>query len=159
MENLVFCLSLLSGSLFLFYYEYDHSQNILIPWQYASAADLTEKGIRHFLLGHHGKLLFHLLSVMIVTTLVSVPNPAPSTFRLLATIMSICFFLSFALEFSAYSGFPWKIRTKLPFLRWLPSQPRISSVRSGQWKDRCPFSLFSQFPPRPSACNQPLQLP
>lgn len=43
------------------------------------------------------------LWVMIVTTLVSTPNPAPGTFRLLATIMSMFFLFSLAVEFSTRS--------------------------------------------------------
>ena len=43
----------------------------------------------------------HFSGSMKVTTLVSVPNPAPATFRLLATIISRCFRSSFAREFSS----------------------------------------------------------
>ena len=72
-----------------------------------------------------------LWAVMMVTTFVSTPKPAPGTFRLLATIMSMLFLCSLAVLFSIKSRVSIeKPQTNSFSGLCAPTQAKISSVRS-----------------------------
>ena len=85
-------------------------------------------------------------AVMSVTTLVSVPKPAPATFRLFATIISAFFFASFAFEFSSIF---WvsieKPHMSCPLALCAPRYESMSSVRSSSITDSYELSFFFIF--------------